>query len=166
MTSPRTGVLVAGSLLGAVALTTCTGPETTVHAFQRDVSVEVASGDLSGSVSFDVPEDRRLVIEYVSGSTRVADEELVRVTVRTTEGDEGVTHTVPNHVYRRDFDSPTTDDFIVTYGQTVRIHADPGTQVRVTATRSENAEVTPTFFELAMSGRWVECGPGPGCPLS
>lgn len=30
---------------------------------------------------------------------------------------------------------------------------------------AENVEVTPTFFELAMSGRWIECGPAPGCPL-
>lgn len=162
---PPSTLCVTG--LAAFVLAACGGPgePVEVQPFQRDVSVEVVSGSLSGSVSFTVPEDRRLVIEYVSGSVRVSDEELVRVNVRTTVGGEDVTHTIPNHVYRRDFDPPTTDDFIVTYGQVVRIHADPGTQVRVTATRSENAEVTPTFFALAMSGRWIGCGTSPGCPL-
>lgn len=133
--------------------------------FQQNVSVSIPAGIPSNTVSFAVPAGFRLVIEYVSGSVRVSDKELVRVNVSTSASGASANHTIPNNVYRRDFEEPTSDDFIVTYGQSLKLYADPGSTVFVTATRSENAEITPTFFALALSGYLVECGPTPGCPI-
>ncbi len=155
-------VPVVGSITGAVTAAIAPSKE----PFQQDVSVLVDAGVLSNTTSFLVPGDKRLVLEYASGSTRVDDKELVRVNVATTVGGVLVTHTLAPDLVRRDFDAPTNDDFIVTYGHTVRIYADPGTQVSVTATRSENAEITPTFFRLAVSGYLVNCGTTPGCPIA
>ena len=157
----REPVPVVGTITGAVTAAIAPSKE----PFQQDVSVLVDAGVLSNTSSFLVPGHQRLVLEYASGNTRVDDKELVRVNVATTAGGVSVTHTLAPDVVRRDFDAPTTDDFIVTYGQTVRIYADPGTQVSVTATRSENAEITPTFFQLAVSGYLVNCGTTPSCPI-
>ncbi len=154
-------VPVVGTLSGAVTAAIAPSKE----PFQQDVSVLVDAGALSNTASFLVPLGKRLVLEYASGNTRVDDKELVRVNVATTAGGSSVTHTLAPEVIHRDFEAPTTDDFIVTYGQTIRIYADPGTQVSVTATRSENAEITPTFFQLALSGYLVSCGTAPGCPI-
>ena len=149
---------------------TITGPVTAAitpskEPFQQDVSVLVDAGVLSNTVSFAVPSGKRLVLEYVSGNTRVDDQELVRVNILTTAGGVSATHTLAPIVFHRPFEAPTHADFIVTYGQTVRIYADPGTQVSVMATRSENAEITATFFQLALSGYMVNCGTSPGCPI-
>jgi hypothetical protein len=135
--------------------------------FHQDVSVSVPAGTPQSSVTFAVPAGYRLVIEYASGSTRVSDKELVRVNISTDVAGVFAQHTLANQLYRRDFADPaTSDDFIVTWGQPVRIYADPGSNVRVTATRSENAEITPTFFQLAVSGYLEACGSAPGCPIS
>jgi hypothetical protein len=124
--------------------------------FQRDVSISVPAGTLAGSTSFTVPAGRRLVLEYASGSTRVHVSELVRVEIRTTAGGATVTHVVPPSVYRREFEGTVNPDFVVGFGQALRIYADPGTTVTVLAVRSENAEITPSFFQLAVSGHLVE----------
>ncbi|HEY8241359.1 MAG TPA: hypothetical protein VIH35_07930 [Kiritimatiellia bacterium] len=154
-------VPVVGTITGAVTAAIAPSRE----PFQKDVSVMVDAGVLSNTSTFLVPGDKRLVLEYASGSTRVDDKELVRVNIATTAGGVSVTHTLAPDMVRRDLDVPTQDDFIVTYGQTVRIYADPGTQVTITATRSEIAEITPTFFQLAVSGYLVNCGAAPGCPI-
>ncbi len=133
--------------------------------FQQNVSVSIPAGSLSNTVSFSVPSGFRLVIEYVSGSVRVSDKELVRVNVATSVSGTTVNHTIANNVYRRDFEAPTGDDLIVTYAQSLKLYADPGSTVVVTATRSENGEITPTLFALSLSGYLVECGAGPGCPI-
>lgn len=135
------------------------------EVFQRDVSIEVPAGSLSHGTTFSVPSGKRLVMEFVSGSTRVDAAELVRVNVRTTAAGEVVSHTVAPSVYRRELPAGITPDFIVTFAQSLRLYADPGTTVTVTATRSENQEITPTFFALAVSGYLVDCGPSPGCPI-
>lgn len=135
------------------------------HPFQRDVSVLVPAGSLSASSGFQVPAGQRLVIELVTGFTRVHVAELVRLTVATQAGSGVVVHHVAPSVYRRELPPGVAPDFMVTFSQPVRIYADPGTQVTVTAARSENAEITPTFFALSLSGYLVDCGPAPGCPI-
>src|SRR5688572_2489179 len=52
--------------------------------FQRNVSIEVPAGAAAASRSFVVPAGKRLVIEFVSGSTRIHVAELVRVNVVTS----------------------------------------------------------------------------------
>ena len=176
-------LLAAMSVAGVAASSTSTrSPEVTVgntlaqpvpvnvispvrSPFQQNVSVSIPAGSLSGSVSFAVPAGFRLVVEYVSGSVRVSDKELVRVNIATSVSGTSVSHTIANNVYRRDFEAPVGDDFIVSYGQSLKLYADPGSTVSVTATRSENGEITPTLFALSLSGYLVDCGPVPGCPV-
>ena len=161
---------LALALWGALLTAACTPPEPPAHPrdripFQRDVAVEIPAGTASGTVTFTVPPERRLVIEYVSGSVRVGELELVRVNVHTTAAGEMVVHTLPNHTYRRDFPPPTMSDLIVTWGQSLRLYGDPGSVVTVMATRSEVGEVSPTYFALSLSGYLVDCGDEPGCPM-
>src|SRR5262249_34831779 len=94
---PVTGVIVAA-------------PAAARQPFQQDVSILVPSGTLSASTTFSVPVGKRLVIELVSGSTRVDAAELLRVNLSTTVGGTTVSHTVPPVVYRREFSSPITPD--------------------------------------------------------
>lgn len=64
--------------------------------FQQNVSVSIPASSLSNMVSFAVPARFRLVIEYVSGSARVGDEELARVNVAmSASGTCGPTHGCP-----------------------------------------------------------------------
>jgi hypothetical protein len=135
------------------------------QVFQKDVSVEVPAGTLTAATTFAVPAGKRLVLEFVSGSTRVDVSELVRVNVLTTAGGDFVSHTVAPSVYRRELAAVAHQDFIVSFSQSLRLYADPDSTVTVTATRSENEEITPTFFALAVSGYLVDCGAAAGCPI-
>jgi hypothetical protein len=69
---------------------------------QRNLSIEVPAGASAASRSFVVPAGKRLVIEFVSGSTRVHVAELVRLNVLTRAGGETVSHTIEPSVYRRE----------------------------------------------------------------
>jgi hypothetical protein len=140
----------------------------TRHPFQRGLYLEVPSGSLSASAQIEVPAGQRLVLEWVSGSTRVDDWELARFTVTTTVGTDLAEHEIAPTVYRRSFegsDPPLTPDFVIAYSQRVQIYADPGTQVTVRVLRSENHELTPTGFLLSLSGYLIDCGDDPGCAI-
>lgn len=90
------------------------------------------------------------------------------MTVATFASEELVEHELAPSVYRRDFegsDPPITPDFQVRFAQPVKLYADPGSTVIVTAIRSENLEVTPTGFAVSLSGYLVDCGSDPDCPI-
>lgn len=155
--------------LASLALVACVPPQPAAEAtrmpFQRDVSIDVPAGSLTANANVNVPPGQRLVLEYISGSVRVAGEELVRVNVVTAVDGQTVQHTLANQTYQRDFDPPIPADRILTWGQPLKLYADPGSTVTIVATRSENQEITPTRFDLGLSGYLLECGSGPGCPL-
>jgi hypothetical protein len=133
--------------------------------FQRDVSITVPAGQLTHATSFTVPAGKRLVLEYASGFVGVSVSELVRVNVDTTVGADRVRHTIAPSVYRREFPPDVQADFMMTFGQPLKVYADPGSTVLVMASRSENGWITPTTFSLALSGYLVDCGPAAGCPI-
>src|SRR5687768_2949088 len=113
--------------------------------FQRDVSIEVPAGASAHSRSFVVPAGKRLVIEFVSGSTRVHVAELVGLNVLTRVAGETVSHSIEPSVYRRELPPGVQPDFMVTFAQSLRLYADPGSTVTLIAARSENAEILATL---------------------
>jgi hypothetical protein len=136
--------------------------------FQRSFAIEIPSGTLAASQAFSVPAGKRLVIEWVSGTTRVAATELVRMTLSTTASDEFGVHQIAPSVYKREFpgtEPPITPDFVVAFSQTTKLYADPGSSVGITVIRSEVREITPTVFGVSVSGYLVDCGGDPECPI-
>lgn len=102
--------------------------------FQVTVSNELEN-DGTVYASFTVPADKRLVIEYVSGGSCITANDsadlgyTVSFAVDTIVGDVKARHEVPFHYvgaawgYGKSYQA----------GQTVRLYADPGTQVTVSA---------------------------------
>jgi hypothetical protein len=136
--------------------------------WHRALFIEVPAGSLSANASIAVPSGKRLVIEWVSGTTRVDAAELVRMTLASTASGEFASHEIAPSVYKRDFSSlstPFAPDFIMAFSQSVKIYADPGTTVTIGAIRSENGEITPTGFGFSLSGYLVDCGGNPDCPI-
>lgn len=136
--------------------------------FQRAFYIEVPAGTLFASTEFGVPAGKRLVLEWVGGSSRVSGWENVRLTVSTTAGGVDADHDVATNGYRREFEGsspPLNADFMVRFGQMVKLYADPGSFVQIAASRSEILEVTPTGFAVSVSGYLVDCGDDPACPL-
>ena len=136
--------------------------------FQREFFIEVPSGAFSASATFTVPVGKRLVIEFVGGTTRLSDWELVRLTLRTTAGGETAGHELAPTTYRRGFegsDPAVNPDLVIGFSQLVRIYADPGTNVHLTFLRTENREISPAGLAASVSGFLVDCGPDPACPV-
>lgn len=136
--------------------------------FQRGFYIEVPAGGSTAGTEFEVPAGKRLVLEWVGGSTRVSGWENVRLVLSTTASGATVGHDVATNGYRRDFagsSPPLNPDLQVRFGQVVKLYADPGTSVVVQALRSETLEITPTGFAVSVSGYLVDCGDDPACPI-
>jgi hypothetical protein len=143
-------------------------PAPTRTPFQRGFFIQVPSGTMSASQSFQVPAGKRLVLEFVAGNTRLSDWEYVRLTLWTIAGGESVGHEIAPTTYRRAFegsDPPVNPDLVIGFSQLVKIYADPGSSVSLSFLRTENREAGSAALTASLSGYLVDCGTDPGCPI-
>lgn len=106
------------------------------------------SGGCFGTpTSFQVPNDRRMVIEYVSGECSISGGATVRVGVGTSAGGAGANHGF--HLYRDALDPRFLD-----LNQQTRIYADAGTAVGMSFSAGSGG-ANPGFArcELVLSGQ-------------
>jgi hypothetical protein len=147
----RTSAAAAASvLIAGIAVAQEPRSEWPREPFQLAAEQEWAEGTLSAGVTFDVPSDRRLVIEQVSASHTVAiGQHLTRTFVVTTIGDRTTTHAV--FVPR----TGTTEGVLNVYngGQHLRLYADPGTRVELGAARNDtNCPFPCGSMSMSVSG--------------
>lgn len=115
--------------------------------FQMDHPLELEAGTTSSVVTvFTVPDDQRLIIEYVSAFVRVGEEEKVVVSfgVHGGIGNLGQVHVhVP--VF---FQGKFLPNDIYAAAQAVRLYADPGSSVEVSLARSFSPGGADARFQL------------------
>ncbi len=111
---------------------------------------------ISSEWVYTVPADKRLVIEGVSGNGLVeAQESIEIVQIRTTAAGTAATHILdgPTILYS----TPIIRRYALT--ETVRLYADPRTQVRITAERNRAsgsyANASYIRFDVALTGYFV-----------
>jgi hypothetical protein len=111
------------------------GDEAARRAFQREVFIPL--GGRNNTSSFTVPGGKRLVIEYVSASGNVPFGQNLLFALKTCVNDSCAVHfLVPS---RFTFARVTTPDGeLIRTRQWMRVYADGGTEVMVSARRSGN----------------------------
>jgi hypothetical protein len=111
------------------------GADAVARPFQREVSIPL--GPRQNTATFHVPEGRQLVIEYVSASANLPFGQDLLVWIETTVNGETATHSlVPSWANWRRVTAPDHD--IIRLRQQLRLYADGGTKVAVSAERSGN----------------------------
>lgn len=112
--------------------------------FQSLRVFQIANGEREGFSSFSGPNGKQLVIEYVSAIQTVPTDDVTFYRIQTTAGGNSVTHYMP----------PVTVGGERMLGQQVKLYADPGTEVSVSAfRRSVGGLVT---VNLIISGHLVD----------
>lgn len=113
--------------------------------FQTSVRVTIPDNACCGEVgSFVVPSGKRLVIEDISASAHLINEQGL-VIVTTTVGGNTSDHAV--------LGMQTGANQVAATGRVTRLYADPGTTVRVSAQRF--GITNPATFDVALSGYYV-----------
>jgi len=117
--------------------------------FQANFQIFLADGNFYGFQDISIPANKRLVIEFFSATADVAQGDFPEIDVRTVTGNVISGHFITSS---RQGTINNFDQYVV--GQTVRLYADPGTQVKIDFSRTMSQGIA--LFGGTISGYFVD----------
>jgi len=128
--------------------------EPALSPFQASGNCGLGFGAGCTASLYTVPPDKRAVVEYASASVNLPETNHgASGSVRTTIGGTEINHHLPTPIY-------TPNGGVVVAAATVRLYADPGTEIRMTGgTLGNNTEGNNVFVFFTVSGYLVDYNP-------